>query len=48
MKEQIKKIVAMLEELLSTKPLFWGKVKLNFHKGKVVNVNIEESVTLKK
>lgn len=47
MKEQIKKIVDMLEELLLKRPEFYGKVKINFHNGKVVNVNIEESIVLK-
>ena len=48
MNEQIEKIVKMLKELLLTKPEFYGKIRLNFHKGKIVNVNIEESINLER
>lgn len=46
MEEQIKKIIDMLRELLLRKPEFYGKVKLNFHKGIIANVNVEESINL--
>jgi len=46
MDEQIEKIVAVIRKILLKDRDFYGNIKLNFYKGKLVNVNIETCVKI--
>lgn len=47
-KKELDQITKFVENVLTKKPTFYGKIRLNFQNGLLVNLNIEETITMKK